>query len=86
MSRVSFLEKLLDGVDVECGGADRLAGLTLATDNPTVSATSLSGEYTLAIDHFELTQEEVDALIAVGLRSTFVPHKTAAGRAGTTSN
>jgi adenosine deaminase len=46
--------------------------ITLATDNPTVSDTSLSAEYLLAIDRFELTQEEVDALIDQGRKATFV--------------
>lgn len=46
--------------------------VTLATDNPTVSATSLSEEYLLAIDTFELNQEEVDRLIQNGRDATFV--------------
>ncbi len=46
--------------------------ITLATDNPTVSDTSLSAEYLLAIDRFDLNQEEVDALIAHGRSATFV--------------
>ncbi len=46
--------------------------VTLATDNPTVSATCLSEEYLLAIDTFELTQEEVDRLIQNGRDATFV--------------
>ena len=46
--------------------------ITLATDNPTVSDTTLTGEYLLAIDRFDLSQEEVDLLIANGKASTFV--------------
>ena len=46
--------------------------ITLATDNPTVSATSLSAEYLLAIDRFDLTREEVEALIENGKASIFV--------------
>lgn len=46
--------------------------VTLATDNPTVSATTLTGEYLLAIDHFDLTQVEVEELIAAGHRTSFV--------------
>lgn len=52
--------------------------ITLATDNPTVSATTLTQEYLLAIERFELTQEEVDALISQGRASAFVtPSKKA---------
>lgn len=46
--------------------------VTLATDNPTVSATNLTQEYLLAIDTFNLTQEEVDALIARGAAASFL--------------
>jgi adenosine deaminase len=46
--------------------------VTLATDNPTVSATTLTEEYLLAIDRFELSQEEVDRLIETGRAASFV--------------
>ncbi len=46
--------------------------VTLATDNPTVSATSLTEEYLLAIDRFGLGQAEVEALIETGRRACFV--------------
>jgi adenosine deaminase len=46
--------------------------VTLATDNPTVSDTSLSGEYLLAIDRYQLKQEEVDFLIEAGRKASFV--------------
>ena len=46
--------------------------VTLATDNPTVSATSLTEEYMLAIARLGLSQEEVDALIAAGRQAAFV--------------
>ena len=46
--------------------------VTLATDNPTVSATSLSHEYLLAIDAFKLSQQEVDQLIENGRHASFV--------------
>lgn len=46
--------------------------ITLATDNPTVSATTLTAEYLLAIDRFELTQDEVDTLITTGRKAAFV--------------
>jgi adenosine deaminase len=46
--------------------------VTLATDNPTVSATTLTAEYLLAIEHFDLTQEEVDHLIETGRTASFV--------------
>jgi adenosine deaminase len=46
--------------------------VTLGTDNPTVSATTLSREYLLAIDTFQLSQEEVDRLIQNGHDATFV--------------
>jgi len=47
--------------------------VTLATDNPTVSATTLSAEYLLAIETFDLTREEVDLLIDNGHRASFIP-------------
>jgi aminodeoxyfutalosine deaminase len=46
--------------------------VTLATDNPTVSATNLTEEYLLAIDRYDLTEEEVLALIRTGQRTSFV--------------
>ena len=46
--------------------------VTLSTDNPTVSATTLTQEYLLAMQHFELTQEEVDALIDNGRKASFL--------------
>ena len=46
--------------------------VTLATDNPTVSATSLTREYLLAIEHFDLTREEVDLLIRTGREASFL--------------
>jgi len=46
--------------------------VTLATDNPTVSATGLTEEYLLAIDRFELSEEEVLALIRTGHEASFV--------------
>jgi aminodeoxyfutalosine deaminase len=46
--------------------------VTLATDNPTVSATTLTAEYLLAIEHFDLTQDEVDHLIETGRTASFV--------------
>jgi adenosine deaminase len=46
--------------------------VTLASDNPTVSSTTLTEEYLLGIETFDLTQEEVDALIETGHRASFV--------------
>jgi adenosine deaminase len=46
--------------------------VTLGTDNPTVSATTLTEEYLLAIDAFALSQEEVDRLIQNGHDAAFV--------------
>jgi adenosine deaminase len=46
--------------------------VTLASDNPTVSATTLTEEYLLGIDQFDFTQEEVDLLIETGRSATFV--------------
>ncbi len=46
--------------------------VTLASDNPTVSSTTLTQEYLLAIDAFGLTQEEVDLLIRNGQQAAFV--------------
>jgi aminodeoxyfutalosine deaminase len=70
--------------NVQTGAVDRLdahpirrfldAGVpvTLATDNPTVSATTLMDEYLLAVDRFGLTRDEVDRLIDTGRRASFV--------------
>jgi adenosine deaminase len=46
--------------------------VTLASDNPTVSSTTLTEEYLLGIAEFDLTQEEVDLLIRTGRSSSFV--------------
>lgn len=46
--------------------------VTLATDNPTVSATTLTEEYLLAIEEFGLTREEIDALIENGFAASFL--------------
>lgn len=46
--------------------------VSLATDNPTVSATTLAEEYLLAIDAFDLSQEEVDAIIENGRHASFL--------------
>jgi adenosine deaminase len=44
----------------------------LCTDNPTVSSTTLLREYLLAIEHFRLSQAEVDHLIETSRTATFI--------------
>lgn len=51
---------------------DRGVPVTLATDNPTVSSTTLAEEYVLAIDAFGLTEEEVEAILENGRRASFL--------------
>jgi adenosine deaminase len=44
----------------------------LCTDNPTVSSTTLAREYRLAIEHFQLTEAEVESLVATSHEATFI--------------
>lgn len=44
----------------------------LCTDNPTVSNTTSIGEHLLAIEHFSLTEEEVELLVRTGHDATFI--------------
>jgi adenosine deaminase len=46
----------------------------ICTDNPTVSSTSLVREYLLAIEHFQLSTEEVERLIASSHAASFIRH------------
>lgn len=48
--------------------------VTLNTDNRLISATTLTDEYMLAIDSFNLTVHEVRTLILNGFKSAFLPH------------
>jgi len=44
---------------------------TLCTDNTTVSGTSITGEYLLAIETFGLGEEEIRQLVSTGRSGTF---------------
>jgi adenosine deaminase len=46
--------------------------VALCTDNPTVSSTTLSREYELAMDLFGLTEDDVRALAEMSCRGTFL--------------
>jgi adenosine deaminase len=48
--------------------------VTLNTDNRLVSNTTLTDEYMLAINSFDLTPHEVRTLILNGFKSAFLPH------------
>lgn len=70
--------------NLQTGAVDRIedhplpkfldAGMTCAvcTDNPTVSNTSLIGEYLLAIDTFDLSEEDVRRLAGMAVGASFV--------------
>ncbi|MEN8006689.1 MAG: adenosine deaminase, partial [Candidatus Krumholzibacteriota bacterium] len=46
--------------------------VALCTDNPTVSSTSLSREYELAMENFGLTENDVVALARMSCQGTFL--------------
>ena len=48
--------------------------VTLNTDNRLISNTSLSNEYKIAIDNFNLNKNEIRTIIINGFKSAFLPH------------
>jgi adenosine deaminase len=48
--------------------------VTLNTDNRLISNTSLSNEYKIAIDNFNLNENEIRTIIINGFKSAFLPH------------
>jgi adenosine deaminase len=51
------------------------ARVTLNTDNRLISNTSLSNEYEIAINTFNLNENEIRTIIINGFKSAFLPHK-----------
>jgi adenosine deaminase len=70
--------------NVQTGAIDKLANhplpqfldagvkVALCTDNPTVSSTSLSREYELAMENFGLSENDVRALVRMSCEGTFL--------------
>ncbi len=54
---------------------DEKVRVTLNTDNRFISNTTLSNEYEIAINTFNLNQDQVKTLIINGFKSSFLPHK-----------
>ena len=48
--------------------------VTLNTDNRLISNTSLSNEYKIAIDNFNLSENDIRTIIINGFKSAFLPH------------
>ncbi len=48
--------------------------VTLNTDNRLISNTSLSNEYEIAINNFNLNENEIRTIIVNGFKSAFLPH------------
>ena len=48
--------------------------VTLNTDNRLISNTTLSNEYEIAINNFNLNENEIRTIIINGFKSTFLPH------------
>jgi adenosine deaminase len=48
--------------------------VTLNTDNRLISNTSLSNEYEIAINNFDLNENEIRTIIVNGFKSAFLPH------------
>jgi adenosine deaminase len=53
---------------------DEKVKVTLNTDNRLISNTSLSKEYEIAINHFNLNENEIRTIIINGFKSAFLPH------------
>jgi len=47
--------------------------VTLNTDNRLVSGTTMTNEFSLAVEHFDLSEDEVLGLVMNGFKSTFLP-------------
>ena len=53
---------------------DEKIRVTLNTDNRLISKTTLSNEYKIAINNFNLNESEIRTIIINGFKSTFQPH------------
>jgi adenosine deaminase len=53
---------------------DEKIRVTLNTDNQLISNTSLSKEYEVAINNFNLNENEISTIIINGFKSAFLPH------------
>jgi adenosine deaminase len=53
---------------------DERIRVTLNTDNRLISNTSLSKEYEIAINNFNLNENEISTIIINGFKSAFLPH------------
>ena len=53
---------------------DEKIRVTLNTDNRLISNTSLSNEYEIAINNFNLNENEIRTIIINGFKSAFLPH------------
>jgi adenosine deaminase len=49
--------------------------LTLTTDDPSIFGTTLSKEYALAIEHFQLSEESLKAMVMTAVQSSFLPDR-----------
>jgi adenosine deaminase len=54
---------------------DRRFRVTLNTDNRLMSATTLSDEYLLAVEHFGCTLDDLEKLTINGMKSAFAPYE-----------
>jgi hypothetical protein len=57
-----------------CSDIDEKVRVTLNTDNRLISNTSLSNEYEIAINNFNLNENEIRTIIINGFKSAFLPH------------
>lgn len=49
--------------------------LTLTTDDPSIFGTTLSKEYALAVEHFQLSEESLKAMVMTAVQSSFLPDR-----------
>ena len=49
--------------------------LTLTTDDPSIFGTTLSKEYALAVEHFQLSEESLKAMVMTAVQSSFLPNR-----------
>jgi adenosine deaminase len=49
--------------------------LTLTTDDPSIFGTTLSKEYALAVEYFQLSEESLKAMVMTAVQSSFLPDR-----------
>ncbi len=49
--------------------------LTLTTDDPSIFSTTLSKEYALAVENFQLSKESLKAMVMTAVQSSFLPNR-----------